>query len=453
MKYAVRAAAVLGVAILAVGCYHQDDNNLFETGPVGGLRMVHGMAEGPTLIFSIGGIEVATLEFARSFPVVDTAVGDVSVDVSFTDPVTLDQVDLLTDVVLTTAEGRVSTLVLHGTFASPLAMIIDTALNELDAGASEVEVQYANVSQGSVDIYLTDAAEPLAAPSQTLVSGGFSDSIVGTASDNFRLRVTPENDPTVIYDSDVLALVAGVRSFIMVHESFGPRTDAVDTMFADEFNTVTLPNVVDTGAIRALNAVADETSVDVEIADQDTAVTLFADSLLFEQISAFIETDPTIATAEYSVASDPGNVALQLSNLPVSSGAFHTFVTAGSATNQTLTGVFSTSRDFRPTAMLGRVSFINASESAGEVDIYFLDPGELPEDNVPGAIVAFKGNFQGELAAGPTDLYLLETQTTNVLVGPVQLDIASLDLLLFYITDAVGGGTPVRFNIVAETPP
>ncbi|MEE9254894.1 MAG: hypothetical protein V3U43_08165, partial [Pseudomonadales bacterium] len=117
MKYAVRATTVLGVLILAVGCYHQEDNNLFEAQPVGGLRMVHGMDDGPTLIFSVFGVESARLEFARSFPVLGIALGDISVDVSFIDPVTLDQVELLTDVALTIVEGRVVTLVVHGTFA------------------------------------------------------------------------------------------------------------------------------------------------------------------------------------------------------------------------------------------------------------------------------------------------------------------------------------------------
>lgn len=455
MNYPIGAAAVLGVLIGITGCYHQDDNNLLELPPVGAIRVVHALGDGPVLRFSSDLAVIATLAFAESSPAVITDLGDIGVDVTFTDPATLLMTPLLSDVPVTLTEDRLVTLIVHGSFAVPQIMIIDTMVNDLDATADEIELRYANATQDSVDVYLTDADELLAmvSPSQTLAGGAFSDSIVATASDNFRLRVTRENDATVVYDSGPFIILAGALRDFTVVESFGPRADALGVIIASEVSTLVFLNQVDTAEIRSLNAVADEDSIDVDITDQATAANIASDTVPFGDLSAFTEFTPVDVTASHSVASDPGNVAFQL-DLESAPTVFYTFVAAGSQGNQTLTGDFVASADMRPIETVARVHFVHASESAGSVDVFYLDPGESPVDGQPAvAGVGLFDDFRSSVFEGAIDVYVTNAGTTAELVGPVQVNLASRDLLLFHITDSVGGGAPIQFNVSVEPAP
>ncbi len=455
MKYPIGAAAVLGVLIVVTGCYHQDDNNLLEAPPVGTIRVVHALGDGPVLRFSSNLAVIATLDYAESSPVVIANPGDIGVDVTFTDPATLVMTPLLSDVPVTLSEGRLVALIVHGSFAVPQIMIIDTVVNDLDATADEIEIRYANATQDSVDIYLTDADELLAnvSPSQTLAGGAFSDSIVATASDNYRLRVTRENDATVVYDSGTFVIPAEGRRDFTVVESFGPRADALRAIIAAELAVLESPNQVDTAEMRSFNAVADEDSIDVDITDQATAANIASDTVLFGDLSAFTEFTPVDVTAAYGVASNPGNVAFQL-DLESAPTVFYTFVAAGSQANQTLTGDFVASADMRPTETVARVHFVHASESAGSVDVYYLNPGESPVDGQPTAFgIRLFDNFRNSVFEGAIDVYVTNAGTTTELVGPVQVNLASRDLLLFHITDSVGGGAPIQFNVSVEPAP
>lgn len=453
MKYAVRAAAFLGVLFLACGCYHQKDNNLLDL-PMARLRVVHAVDDGPLLTFVVSEQQRAQLDFGQASPILETILGNISVDVDYVDPDKRALTSLLQNIPMTTINGHVVTFVVYGSFAAPLSLTSDTVLHTLDAG--QCEIQYINVSRESVDIYLTDASEALAnvPPSLTLATGGFSDTLVEPANANYRLRVTPENDSTVVYDSDAFPIDEGVRTLVLVRDSFGPRTDALGATFADELATIVFPNVVDTVAIRALDAVADETSIDADITDQDSTTTILSTPLVYEELSPFTDTDPTTVTYAYGVASDPGNIAYQVANVSLTPSQFDTFVAAGSSTNQTLNGIFAARPNMRPVATVGRFQVINASESAGTVDVYYMKSGFVPQDGVPTLnSLVYLASAQSSVYAGPVDIYVTQAGTKDILVGPIAVDVVSHDLRLLYITDAAGGGTPVNVTIFTETPP
>jgi hypothetical protein len=454
MSYAVRAVAVLGVLMVVAGCYHQDDNDLFEIPPSGVFRVTHAVADAPELIVTINGARLTSLDYGQTTALIESDPGDVSFDLTYVDPATGETTTLLSDVVVTISEDRVLSVVVRGSLAMPETLIVDTALNELDAGLQEIELRYVNATQNTVDIYLTDADELLAnvAPSQTLASGGFSDSIVALASDNYRLRITAENDTDVLYDSGPFSIDATARIDFTVIESFGPRADALRATVASAIANFEFANLADLAAVRSLNSVADETSIDVSVSDQATSANITSDTLPFGALSAFTTTPAADVTGAYSVASDPLTEAVS-TDFSMAPGGFYTFAAAGSSSSQSLIGVAIQSSDMRPAETIGRLHFVNAAESAGNVDVYYLDSGEVPDNGTPTlSTFGLLDHSQNAVLEGSVDVYVTAAGQKSVLVGPVPVAVASRDLLLLYLTDSPGGGAPIQLEVTPEAP-
>lgn len=425
-------------SILVTGCGGGNDNTDFTAADIGAIQVLNAVSDAPPLTFLIEDTTFATLSFGQASAFSSLDDGSFEIRTLFTD-LEQDTIELF-DENVRVEDGEQTTVVLAGTVAAPVEIII-SALNP-DVATAATELLVLNTAgAGTLDVFVTEPDAELANPLANVANNAVSD-VLATTPGTRRLRVTAAGSSTVLYDSGNFELGGGGRALVHVKPYFGPGGAGVTAALVIGGSTTGFGNQTLPSTVRIANAIADEPAADAVLTGIDTSATLSAiPANSFSATNAFA---PGMIDLSVNLQTDPGTQFFaDTANL--NGGEQRTLLVAGLFGNDTTIGRLALD-PIRPLATAAQLNVLNGSISADDIDIYLLAPNETVTGTVPViADLAVLANSNIQILPGTFDLLITETGQSATLAGPISVTFSTALIYTLLITDADGGGTPPRF--------
>lgn len=404
----------------------------------GQVRIVNLVPTSPALQTSLTGTQVANVSYGQASPLTSEAANTYDLLVHYLDPTLGNTVTVLENSSFAVTSDKESTVFLTGSLESATATVVtNDKTGDIVSGNTEIQFFNGNSKVGAVDVYLSDDATSTSINGITPISldvNAWSD-LTTIASGDHRILVTAAGDPTVIYDSGKVTLASQTRRMFAVTDYFGPggniRTVEINTRSSSTLVDEQFPT-----AVRVANMIADLSSVDIV---RDGAV--MVSGLQFGKLSDYVEFDPGQNDFQVTLAGDPSSVIYDNTRQTVP-GERRTLVITGTGTTSNVQGRFVLD-DARRIETGAQVRVINASPGAGNLDAYFLVPGQALTD----ATATFSNftlltNGATLLEGRQFDVVFTRAGEDTVVLGPERVTLANSGIYSIFIRDATGGGTP-----------
>jgi Domain of unknown function (DUF4397) len=422
--------------VLAVGCGGSSGGNdpITDTGFI---RVVNTLPDAPTLNAGLTAASLARVSFAQATKLTQLLMGRYSVNVQYFNSAGATVSVIANEPVTLNADEELSVFVV-GTLDTARAKLVANPLPVIAAGKAEFQVVHTATNEGTVDVYLTDAAAPLAgATPVTLAFEAASDLFTVDARADYRLRVTAPGDATQVwYDSGQFAIESEARPMFVLVDYFGPGGNGLRVVTLNNIAATTFANEALPGAIRVANMVADQTAVDVYV-DGVLAFPAVASGAITARQSYGAGDRPVTVT----VAGNAGAVLLA-GTVEVNPGESRTLVVAG-------TGAPVSSRfaldNTRRISVQAQLDVIHAAPAAGNVDLYLLSGAEtiatVAADLVNVPPLSATSTVPAAAAYG---VVVAPAGVKTVAAGPESIVLDDNGIYSIYIADDPGGATPNR---------
>jgi len=350
------------------------------------------------------------------------------------------EIDLYTSSNFRLQDNEYGTIIITGTLASPEVDITarGAPVSTNDAPVSQLRYYHgASYYNGAVDFYLEQSPGAETIPAATLLPGEASALNDIDISDviSYHIRVTPAGSNTVLWESGLFTLGAGVSQLVILTDHAGPANQNVRGLRADGsgiqlFIAEALP-----AAVRIVNLLAETTNVNLELIDtaiSETGLTL-----------GYIGSYQTLPPQAYSILvtdADSGET-LNDTSFNVVSGQYQTITLGGVPTDTVVRIESNVSRTIPDFA---RLSLVYAGNLTSSADIYLLEAGEnLADVNPDIAGVFLLAEGLGTLPAGDIDVVVTARGEKTALLGPRTLSLEAGKNYSFYISDSPGGVAPL----------
>ena len=331
------------------------------------------------------------------------------------------------------------TAVISGTMAAPEIIIIDDAPGEVDETTTIAELEFvhgaSNVTS-AVDFHVTLDDAPAGAPLTTLAANTASPLIPFESASNSRLRVFSPGNTVPLWDSGSFSIAARTRPLYVLLDYFGPGEASVRSVVIGLTGSATFPEEVLPAAISFSNMISDRGPVDIYLDD-----VLRAEDLLFGDVGDYIELAGGTYTYKLTTADLIDDVIIE-APITVGNGEFQTVTATGvDESNATL----FTLDDLRRVTTRAALSTVHAAPSLGTIDLYVLSPGETVDNHFPTLTeLPFDSSANLSLIEGTYDLFLTESATKTIVLGPERISVDANGLYRINLADAVGGGEPAQ---------
>ncbi len=421
---------------VAAGCGSSGGSN--NTSDTGSMRIVNLIPDSSTLSATLGSTAFSKVSYAQSTALTSLIPGDFTLTVSYTQPDGT-VVKIVDDESLTISANEQTTVFLIGPIESMTMKVVTQSDPDISAASAEVWMMNAATGPASLDFYLGDASATIDSdtPKWTLDFGDHSDLSTIDAAASYRLRVTSAGTKDVIFDSGAFPISALTRRLFVACDYFGPGGNGtyvvqVDTVSASTFTLEVLPS-----GLRLANMIANETAVDLYL---DGATTPSIENLQYGAVSSFLQLPSANVNATVTLASDPATV-LYTGTLNLSAGEYRTLVVARSSSDKVVAR--NTVESLRSIADVSSVDVVQASAAAGDVDMYFLVPGQ-PLSDLPPVFSGLSFLESGAMGSTPGiyDVEVTPTDEETVSSGPERIALAGGGSYTVILTDAPGGGLP-----------
>lgn len=442
-------AALCIAALCITGC--SKGGGAAATPDPGQIRVVNLIPTSPSLQASLTGSQLATVSYGQASPMT-TKPENSAYDllVSYTDPALGNTVTVKENSSFSLASNKAYTVVATGSLDSAtLTTIENDKIGDIVTGNTEVQFFNGNTSVGAVDVYLSDT------PTSNSINGispisldvnGFS-SLNTVSSGDYRILVTKKGSNTIIYDSGKVTLDSQTRRLFAVDDYFGPggsirvieiSPQASSTLINEQFPT----------AIRVANMIPDLGSVDVLM----NGTPLFS-NLAFGAVSTYTVFAAGLDDFQVTLPGDPTSVIYDNSHQTIP-GENRTLVITGSGLTPQVEGRFILD-DQRRIATGAQMRVINASPGAGNLDVYFLVPGQdlttaFNDNESTFSNFTLLTNGATLLQAGQYDATFTRTTTDTIVLGPDRVSVADSGIYSIFVKDAPGGGTPADVTLADD---
>ena len=182
--------------------------------------------------------------------------------------------------------------------------ILDPVTIEADITDVRVSVLHAAPQVGAVDIYVTAPEDDLA--NTTPIDAGFGDSagpVALEADTAYQVRITPDGDTTVVYDSGPLSFPAGTELLLIaVENTFKVGANPVNLLAVGPEGATEVLDVNMGAEVRVVHNSADTPPVDVLIDGTEVI-----DALAFPSATAYDDIQAPPGTYNVVVAADADN--------------------------------------------------------------------------------------------------------------------------------------------------
>ncbi len=376
MKGITKLMAVSLLPVLIAGCFLDDDDNNnspppAQPTPTTSLRIIHASPDAPTVnVFAgdeiLAGLENVDYQVASPRLTLDAGSYDVRVEAN----VPGGNVDVITATLSLAADTSYDVLAVDTVADEIEALVVENSAAEVGAGNVRVQVVHAAPGAPEVDIYVTapDADLAAAAPLDTLAFRDFTVQVEVAAGD-YRIRITPAGQQTVVFDSATVPLAAGADLLIAATDNVGTGTSPVTLLVADGTGSSKIRDSAATADLRVVHAVSDAPAVDINAGN---ALTLVG-AAEFLDTTAYL----SLAAGDYLIdiaAAGTDNTVIDDAIVTLEQGVFYTAIANGTLATIDLDLLVDMPR---AVATEAKVRIIHAAPSAGEVDIYVTADGEI----------------------------------------------------------------------------
>ncbi|WP_218943522.1 DUF4397 domain-containing protein [Exilibacterium tricleocarpae] len=432
--------AVSLLPLFVAGCFldDDDDNNSPpppETTPSASLRIIHASPDAPTVnVFAgdaiLAGLENVDYQVASPRLTLDAGSYDVRVEAN----VPGGNIDVITQTLTLDGDTTYDVLAVDTVADEVEALIVENSASDIGAGNVRVQVVHAAPGAPAVDIYVTapDADLAMAAALDTLAFREFTDQVEVAAGD-YRIRITPEGQQTVVFDSATVPLAAGADLLIVATDNVSTGNSPVTLLVADGTGSAKIRDSAATAELRVVHAVSDAPAVDI---NANNALTL-VDGAAFLATTAYLPLEPGDYMIDIATAGTDTTV-VDDAVVTLEQGVFYTAIANGTLAGDAVDLDLLIDMP-RAVATEAKVRIIHAAPSAGTVDIYVTADGEITDVDpafsaVPYSTDALAETMYVALAEGayvvtvtPTGSKdeALETSVLNLMAGGVYTAIAA----------------------------
>lgn len=331
-------------------------------------------------------------------------------------------------------------------------LIVSNTVTDVAAGESRIQVVHAAYGAPTVDVYLTAPDDELAsaAPAVTLEYGADSGQLDVPAGD-YRVRLTPAGETTVVYDSGTLPLADGGDYIVAATNNVSTGESPVTLQIAEGDETIIVPDVNAGSDIRVVHASPDAPNVDVTL--NNAAEPQIMD-LAFGNATDYLN----VPAGEYLVdvaAAGGSPVVFDDVPLTLATATSYSVYAVGELANINLQ-VLTESR--RRIATAAQLQIVHASPAAGNVDIYLTTTEDISGADPVFADVPFDATnlvSTGNVQITPGDYFATVTAagTKDAAIGPVALSLDALGIYTIVATDSDGGGLPAQVILLDDLAP
>lgn len=473
MKRLLAGGIVAAAAVLLAACGGSSNNSAPIVTPPppppppgAQVQVVHASADAPSVNVSVNGAvpePLAGVPFAAASPyleldpgTVDAAVSAILADGSEVEVLAIEGLELESDVAYTViAAGSTADLLNAEVAGNPLQLFLLTRPVADAIEGVRIQVLHGAPSAPEVDVYVTAPEAELggAAPA-TFAFGEVLD--LGTVpAAEYRIRVTPAGDGTVVYDSGEVALPDGADLSIVAVDNTGPGAAPIALLAVLADGTVL--ELRDGGAaapagLTAVHNSADAPAVCVVADDATTGdverVELFA-GVPFRAFGYLGEVPPgsyfvglEVFDGETGCA---GTTAVSFETaVDLDAGAEATGIVVGGLGDASLE-LLALADDLRPIATEARVRIVHGSAATPAVDIYVVPAGT--DITAPEVTPAFSGvEFTGStdfvaLPPAEYDVFVTLAGDTTPAISVAGLELLGGEVITAIASDPTGEET------------
>ncbi|MEM1434263.1 MAG: DUF4397 domain-containing protein [Pseudomonadota bacterium] len=455
---------VAAAALLLAGCDRDNEGN---GGPVGTVPanspvvgFVHAVADAPSVnLRADGGTILAGPFKTSSFGVVSP--GDYSIDAVVSVPGMDDPVEVVAPTPVSVSNGDVVTVVAIGTAAAVTPIVIQEERPNVALTSTRVRIIHGSPAAPTVDVYVeapgTDIAT--ASPAATLAFGDQTMPLT-IPSGEYQVTITVAGNPAAVaYDSGTIDFFGGDDVVVVAVNNTVPGAAAVSLVMAGENRSAI--DYLDTNtpaSVRVIHASPDAPNVDVLAGDPGAAIIT---NLAYTEESMTLEVDPGETRIQVT-ATGTVTPAVIDETLTLAQGFEYTVLATGLAgvadTEDNAIGALVLVDDNRAIATEARVRIIHAAATAGEVDIFVVEPGtDIAAPDMDGEDVApaFAGVELNDttgyvsLEPGSYDVIVIAAEDEDSMaadrmpvIGPATITVAAGGVYSAAARDAAGGGAP-----------
>lgn len=322
------------------------------------------------------------------------------------------------------------TFVLMGSVAAPTLTLFETSERDFAETDTVYQARFLHTAEvfGAVDVYFAlDGVAPVLGEAIASLSPGEMSDPVDFPEGDYVLTLTAVGDPTTVLYTSSSATVAA-------------RNDLIITMFDGDVDDSAPLVVFASGSAGFVFNLRDPSflpTVDFLHASFDLgAVDVYDDEALTSQIAANLSfkqlTPPqAVATGEttyrYTPTGDTTMVAIERVQAVAGSTRYR-LVAVGEAGSYSVAPLIL---DNRPIETAVKLVLFQATSNAPLLDYYIIDAGETIDGDLPFRIQIATGqqNAAAGLAPGSYDLFATTTGTTDVVGGPLRLDVGLGDVV------------------------
>jgi len=424
-KYAL--PMVLAGSVMLSGCWLDDDDDPATTS----VRVLHASSDAPAVNVQVNGDVVVPGADYKQAAALEPSAGLADISVKGLLPggetatvISADGVSLRSDTKYDViAVGKVGDETIE-----PLILTDDGARD--DANSARLRVAHLSpeaqaAAGGPVDVYVTASGEEL--PAEATFSFSFKESVGPlelTASDDYRIRVTPAGSDTVVYDSGQIGLPAGSDLLVGAVDNTGANGDAspISLIVVNGENVAEIFDVDQQSGVRVVHNSFDAGVVDVLLND-----VVAVDDLAYPQAApgSMLDNYAQVPVGTQNVKVTPFNdnatVAIE-ANLDFAAGVGYTVIANGLFADIEALVLTDTVRDI---ATQASVRVVHGSTLAGPVNVYLLPAGQTEVGNASPALSGVEfGQESGYLAVTPDTYNLVVTDVDgNVAIGPLEVNL------------------------------
>ncbi|XOV88648.1 MAG: DUF4397 domain-containing protein [Pseudomonadota bacterium] len=412
-----------------------------EVIPVGFVRVMNAIPDSPELILSVSNGANRAVNFGDSTPYFQVLPAlTLRLNVVYRQGDTV--ANLLVDEPLFVDVSADMTVILTGSMDNPQVIKIgNPPLSEL-VGTGKLEVQIANAATALANpatITLRDQ-DSLAVTQSTLDAGAISER-VRIDPGNYSLDMTDSLTGAVLWRSGNFSVNAGSRGLFAITDYFGPGDTPARIVSVTEQGSITLPGENLPSALRIANMRADLGPLSVFANGE-----LFAENLPFGAISDYLPIAVGLNTFTVEPFGEVGNTLADPVEITFGTGDYHTLTITGVGDTTSQQAIIDEVR--RVPARLQLIA-TNAISGTSVFDMYVVESGVSIENRFPqltslAPIPSADSSRTLTLVAGSYDLYLTQSGTRTVVIGPTRIDLADNAVYTIYVTDKAGGGEPVE---------
>ncbi|MEZ6185404.1 MAG: DUF4397 domain-containing protein [Planctomycetota bacterium] len=247
----------------------------------------------------------------------------------------------------------------------PLLLVDDAS--DPAPGDVRLRVVHGSPTAGQVDVYVTAPGDDLSGATPTLAGVSFKDAsgFLDVPAGDYRARLTPAGQPTVVYDSGAVSLAPGSNLTLVAVDTAAGFSPVSLVALTGDSNTPTLELVDQVARLRVVHASPDAPAVDALVNGAVVAA-----GVTYRQASGYLDA----LAGQTRVQVNPANSSTSVidASLAVLPGTESTVIAVGRVSQ---IGALVLEDDTTPPAAGNvKLRLVHGSPSAGPVDIYVTAP-------------------------------------------------------------------------------